>query len=125
MRRLAGFARDKRTKVTVVFDGDPDGALSREDMQLGDVRVLFAGRTTDADTRILEILSEADDPAGFVLVTSDRALGERARRFRACQVTSLRFRRSLDEIAPPGAWAEAPLSAAQVAEWEEWFTRHR
>jgi predicted RNA-binding protein with PIN domain len=125
VHRLAGFARDKRTRVTVVFDGEPDETLGREEMELGDLRVLFAGRTADADSRILRILREADDPAGYVVVTSDRALAERVKRFRSRQITSLSFRRSLDETVPRDPAGDAPLSPAQVAEWEAWFTRNR
>src|SRR5262245_8444648 len=121
--QLAAFARARRTSVSVVFDGDPDEDGLRSDMTLGGVRAIFSGRTSDADGRILRILDEAKDPAGFTLVTSDRALGDRARQRRARCVTSLKFRRTLEEI---GAAREddAPLSADQVADWESWFEKH-
>ncbi len=121
VRALAIFARGKRTRVTVVFDGDPAPGFSGPGMHLGDVQILFAGRATDADSRILEILAAAPDPAGYILVTSDRALGDRARRLRARIITSLRFRRTLDEVAAPGRAGEERLSAEEVADWEAWF----
>jgi hypothetical protein len=74
----------------------------------------------DADGRILEILDKARDPAGYTLVSSDRLLGERARQRRARCVTSIKFRRTLDET-PSSAEEEGPLSAEQIAEWESWF----
>jgi predicted RNA-binding protein with PIN domain len=81
--QLAAFAREKRTSVVVVFDGEPDEDGLRSEMTLGSVRVVFSGRTSDADGRILKILDEAKDPAGYTLVTSDRVLGDRARQRRA------------------------------------------
>ena len=122
VQRLAAFSRSKRTKVTVVFDGEPEPGAKGREMSLGDVRVIFTGRTTDADSRILQIVEQSKDPAGFVLVTSDRALADRARHRRVRQiVTALRFRRTLDEMAPEGASAQRPLSAEEVSDWEEWF----
>lgn len=122
VQRLAELSRLKRTKVIVVFDGEPEPGAAGSEMSLGDVRVIYTGRTTDADSRILKILEQAKDPAGFILVTSDRALADRARHRRVRQVVpSLRFRRMLDDMAPEGASAQGPLSAAEVSDWEEWF----
>lgn len=121
--QLGAFARAKKTTVVVVFDGDPDEDGLRADMTLGGVRVIFSGRTSDADGRILRILDDAKDPAGFTLVTSDRALGDRARHRRARCVTSLKFRRTLDELGAAGG-EDAPLSADQIADWESWFQGH-
>lgn len=124
VKRLADFARAKRTSVMVVFDGEPEEGTLRPDMTLGGVRVIFAGRKSDADSRILKILDEVRDPAGFTLVTSDRQLGDRARQRRARCVTSIKFRRTLEELAPAGAGEDAPLSADQVADWESWFQKN-
>jgi predicted RNA-binding protein with PIN domain len=118
--QLSAFARAKRTSVVVVFDGEPDEDGLRSDMTLGGVRVIFSGRVSDADGRILKILDEVRDPAGYTLVTSDRVLGDRARQRRARCVTSLKFRRSLEDLAPAGG-DDAPLSADQIADWESWF----
>jgi predicted RNA-binding protein with PIN domain len=121
--RLASFARQRRTTVTVVFDGEPESGGLRSDMALGAVRVIFSGVKSDADRRILDILDAARDPAGITLVTSDRALADRARQRRARCVTSIAFRRTLEELAPQGAGEDAPLTPDQVAEWETWFQR--
>jgi predicted RNA-binding protein with PIN domain len=123
VQQLAAFARSKRTKVTVVFDGDPEPGIGGHEMRLGDVQVVFAGRATDADSLILEILSAARDPASHVLITSDRALGERAKLHRARVITSRNFRRTLDDAAMPDRGPEEPLTDEQVAEWEDWFER--
>jgi len=124
VKQLSSFARSRRTSVVIVFDGEPDEDGLRGDMTLGGVRVIFSGRTSDADTRILKILDDAKDPAGFTLVTTDRVLGDRARQRRARCVTSLKFRRTLEDLAPAGAGEDAPLSPDEVAEWETWFESH-
>ena len=122
VKQLAAYARARRTSVIVVFDGEPDEDGLRSDMTLGAVRVIFSGRGSDADGRILEILDDAQDPAGFTLVSSDRLLGDRARQRRARCITSLKFRRTLDELGSSGE-EDAPLSAEQIADWEQWFER--
>lgn len=121
--QLAAFARARRTSVMVVFDGEPDEDGLRSDMTLGGVRVIFSGRTSDADGRILRILDDARDPAGFTLVTSDRVLADRARQRRARCVTSLKFRRMLEELGTGGG-EDTPLTADQVADWESWFQQN-
>lgn len=126
VQRLSDFARARRTKVVVVFDGEPEAGMPGPDVSLGDVRVIYAGRKRDADSRILKILEAADDPAGFVLVTSDRLLGDRARQRGARRVTpSTRFKRTLDEVTPADASGTTPLSADEIAEWEAWFRKER
>lgn len=126
VQRLAAFSRVKRTKVVVVFDGEPESGMPGPDVSLGDVRILYAGRKRDADSMILKVLEAADDPAGYVLVTSDRLLGDRARQRGARNVTpSARFTRTLDEIAPAESAGAAPLSPDEVAEWEAWFNKGR
>ena len=122
VKQLAAYARARRTSVIVVFDGEPDEDGLRSDMTLGAVRVIFSGRGSDADGRNLEILDDAQDPAGFTLVSSDRLLGDRARQRRARCITSLKFRRTLDELGSSGE-EDAPLSAEQIADWEQWFER--
>lgn len=123
VRQLLGFCREKSVRAIVVFDGEPGDGVPAPRTALGDVTVLYAGKGSDADSRILGILDRAQDSAGFVLVTSDKALGDRARQRRARIITSPRFRRTLDEAG--GAGADAPLSPEQVADWEAWFDRDR
>lgn len=124
LQRLAAFSRARRTKVIVVFDGEPEPGTGGSEVHLGEMRVLYAGRKTDADTLILRLLEEAADPAGFVLVTSDRALGDRARHRRVRNVTASRkFQRALDELVPAGTGPAGPLTPDEVADWEAWFRR--
>jgi len=119
--QLAAFARARRSRVTVVFDGEISEGSGATEQHLGDVTVVFAGRSTDADRVILKILDASNDPAGFILVTSDRALGNAARHRRARIVTSLRFRRELVVVGPSQDSSEGKLTPEQIKDWEDWF----
>jgi len=88
IERAAALAKaDER--VWVVFDGQrPAGeAESPEDAAL---RVVFA---KDADDWILKAMRAAPDPGGVAVVTGDRSVKERARRFGA-------------QVVSPRAWLE-------------------
>lgn len=80
---LQAFARRTGDEVTVVFDGRPLTDLP-EGAHDG-VRVAYARRAgRDAgDDRIVEEITNDEDPAALVVVTSDRALAERARALHA------------------------------------------
>jgi hypothetical protein len=76
-RRLAfeldRFGRRLRRRVVVLFDG-----LAPPGQDLGhDVR--FAGPGRSADGEILAWLRTQDDPRGWIVVTSDRSLGDQCR----------------------------------------------
>jgi predicted RNA-binding protein with PIN domain len=82
-RRLVGELQELALRtgdqITVVFDGRPLADLA-EGMHNG-VRVAYARRAgRDAgDDRIVEEVGADDDPRALTVVTSDRALAERAR----------------------------------------------
>ena len=65
--RLAAFARATKARVTVVFDGAPD-KVAPEGSVFHGVRVLYAERGSDADTRIVAAFG---GNFGFVAVTVD------------------------------------------------------
>ncbi|MCI0488238.1 MAG: NYN domain-containing protein, partial [Blastocatellia bacterium] len=73
VEEVAAFARTKKARVTVVFDGAPDQALPEGAAHRG-VKVLYAERGSDADTRIERIVESSRDPRGLTVVTSDRRL---------------------------------------------------
>lgn len=94
---LQDFASASGTDVTVVLDGRPltgvpEGAH-------GAVDVLYAPRRgrDAADDRIVELVEADDEPAGLLVVTSDRALRERVERLRARVLGSSTFLRRADE----------------------------
>ena len=91
-RRLAfeldRFARRSGREVLLVFDGVPAPGL-----ELGP-GVRFSGRQS-ADAVILERLRSSPEPQGWMVVTSDRSLGDRCRWLGARVERSDLFRRRL------------------------------
>ncbi len=76
---LQDVARASGDRISVVFDGRPLAGLP-EGVH-GGVLVVYATRPgrDAADDRIVEEVARDRDPASLVVVTSDRALADRAR----------------------------------------------
>jgi predicted RNA-binding protein with PIN domain len=64
--RMASACADR---TTIVFDGRQ---RSKESPRHPDVEVIFSPAHQTADTVIERLVSEAEDPAGILVVTSDR-----------------------------------------------------
>lgn len=94
---LQDFAAATGADVTVVLDGRPLDGLPEGEQ--GDLRVLYAPRRgrDAADDRIVELVEGDDEPARLLVVTSDRALRERAERLGARVVGSSTFLRRVEE----------------------------
>ncbi|MXW36144.1 MAG: RNA-binding protein [Chloroflexi bacterium] len=94
---LQDFADATGAEVTVVLDGRPLDGLPEGDH--AGLRVLYAPRRgrDAADDRIVELVGADDNPAGLVVVTSDRALRERVGRLGAEVVGSSTFLRRVEE----------------------------
>jgi predicted RNA-binding protein with PIN domain len=127
VRELQRFARHSGATIEVVFDGAPDRApdgAPSEGQQVdapqgpppGAVRVTYAGRGTDADTRIRERVQQAPAQRRPVVVTSDRRLAADVRLLGAEVIRSGELRRQLDAL-PDGNGA-ADQAADQAAEAE-------
>src|SRR5918992_4317343 len=71
LAELSRFSRDEGIPVEVVFDGAPDASVPDGAMDRA-VRVHYAARGSDADTRIEELVVEATEPGALTVVTSDR-----------------------------------------------------
>jgi uncharacterized protein len=95
LEKLASFARVKKARVTVVFDGAPDKAVP-EGSAFHGVRVLYAERGSDADTRIERLVETSTDPRGLTIVTSDRHLAFLVRSRGAAVIRSGDFRKQIE-----------------------------
>ena len=93
---LAEFARIKKARVTAVFDGEPDQDTPDSSAYRG-VKVLYAERGSDADSRIERLVESSRDRRGITVVTSDRALSAKVRGRGASVVRSGEFRRRMQE----------------------------
>lgn len=95
LEQLATFARIKKCRITVVFDGSPDRDLPDGSGFRG-VKVLFAEKGSDADTRILKYVASSKDRRGLVVVSSDRSLCFKARAQGAGILRSGEFRQQME-----------------------------
>lgn len=119
-RRTLELVRNEKMSVTVVFDGPaPDGAPARE--HLGRTTVVYSG-PEKADDVIVRSLPSGPAAREWVVVTDDRALGDRARR-RGAQVRRLAaWLGKLATSAGPREHDDSPLSADEIADWEAYFS---
>ena len=94
-RCLATWQVAMGAEVTVVFDGRPPPGL--DDIDLGELEVVFAGPGRIADDEIVRRVGIHPVPGSIHVVTSDRALADRVRAAGAGEVVGAgRFRNELD-----------------------------
>lgn len=106
-RRLAAFARSRRTRVTGYFDGDAPDGFARH---LGSVTVVFSGRRA-ADDLIAAACAEGKE---WNVVTSDRGLAARIASRRVAIVDARAFVSDLQRLDD--------VDGTNVAsDWEAWF----
>jgi predicted RNA-binding protein with PIN domain len=120
---LARLARAARVTVEVVFDGAPDDFFPDGSSFMG-VRVFYAARGSDADTRIKQLVESSRERRTLKVVTSDRQLADYVRRCGAQVVRSGEFRRWLD-ATPEGEGgdtaARGRVEESELAEWMYYF----
>jgi predicted RNA-binding protein with PIN domain len=97
LAELTELAREVGEPVDVVFDGLPDDDHP-DGSTVGGVRVYYAGRGSDADTRIRRLVEDAPEREGLKVVTSDRRLAEDVRRHGVQVIRSGQLRRRLDAL---------------------------
>lgn len=83
---VAGIARGSSDHFTVVFDGARAGGIAPG---AGQVQVVFSRPPASADDVLMRLAGEWGD--GAVVVTSDRAIGDRARRARCAVLGAEEF----------------------------------
>jgi predicted RNA-binding protein with PIN domain len=107
LRMVASFARAKRTRATLVFDGPLPASFATH---LGAVSVVF-GESRSADDVIVE---RAATGRGWSVVTSDRGLAARVQRRTVQVVEPVRFVRELEEAGSGEPEGEG--------DWESYFS---
>ena len=122
--RLAEFGRVSKARITVVFDGEPDRLLPEASAYRG-VRVLYAHRGSDADSRIEAMVETSSDRRGLTVVTSDRRLATAVRARGARVVRSGEFRSQMERtnLETPNPIADEAVNAGNVEEWLRYFGR--
>jgi len=108
---LGRFAVRSRRRVVLVFDGsEPPGGQLGADVQ-------FSGRGRTADDVILDYLRGVEDRRGWIVITSDRSLGDQCRYLEARLERCDRFRKRLLEQTSE----EKPEHESDVEYWLEQF----
>ncbi|PWB61751.1 MAG: hypothetical protein C3F14_11300 [Deltaproteobacteria bacterium] len=69
---LSAYSREKRLRLTIVFDGKGAGSPERTRQPIKGGTVVYSSRTETADDVIRDLTRSA--PAGTIVVTSDRGL---------------------------------------------------
>ncbi len=116
---LARFAREAGVTVEAVFDGAPDDFFPDGSYFMG-VRVFYAERGADADTRIKGLVEASRERRTLKVVTSDRALADYVRRCGAQVVRSGEFRKRLDAAVPENSEGD-PRGGVKESELGEWM----
>jgi predicted RNA-binding protein with PIN domain len=123
---LQEFARLKRQKVEVYFDGAPIGYDGVR--RIGTVRVHFVRMGQTADNTIRARLAGlAKDARNWTVVSSDREVQNSARTARAQYISAEEFVKSIRELfdsAPKGNTADKKVSPAEVEEWLKIFHKN-
>jgi len=119
VERLAEFARLKKARVSVVFDGEPDRLLPDSSAYRG-VKVLYSERGSDADTRIQRLVESSPNARGLTVVTSDRHLAFVVRSRGARVVRSGEFRKQMAETRAASS-AIADGEQTEVRNLNEWL----
>ena len=120
---LARFARETGVTVEAVFDGAPDEFFPDGSYFMG-VRVFYAERGADADTRIKQLVEASRERRTLKVVTSDRALADYVRRCGAEVIRSGEFRRRLEALSEneqTGHDARAGVKESELGEWMYYF----
>src|SRR5437763_6355046 len=121
LSELARFARESGVTVEAVFDGAPDEFFPDGSSFMG-VRVFYAERGSDADTRIKELVESSRERRTLKVVTSDRALADYVRRCGVEVIRSGEFRRRLDAAASEGeAEQGGEREGVRASELDEWL----
>ncbi|WKZ41224.1 MAG: NYN domain-containing protein [Anaerolineales bacterium] len=126
-RVLQDFARLKRHKVEVYFDGAPPGHAGTRN--LGTVRAHFIRLGQTADSAIRARLNKMGKSAkNWVVVSSDREVQNAAKINQAQPMSSDEFVKLLRNTlasAPKTGTDEKTLSAREVDEWLDIFNRRK
>ena len=117
MSELARFARAEGARVEVVFDGAPDEHFPDGSYFMG-VRVFYAARGSDADSKIKGMVDAARERRTLVVVTSDRELAAYVRASGVRVASSGEFRRRLDASGGAGEAGASRKESHQMSHEE-------
>jgi len=124
--RLRRYRAHTGHRITVVFDGGIPAGWSAN-LSTGGVEVVFAGERKTADAVIVGRIRRHRDPRSVVVVSTDRAVAEAARRRGARVIPATAFARELTQLgsAPEPEVGDEDLDVKDVVlspqEIEDWL----
>jgi predicted RNA-binding protein with PIN domain len=120
--QLAQFQRVKKSAITVVFDGAPESNFPDGSSYKG-VKILYADRNSDADTRIKKIVESHKNARSLTVVTSDNSLIGYVRSCSAVVVRSGEFRKEMDAAlaAAPAEEGSSEPDSGDIKGWMRYF----
>ena len=122
LEQLADFAKAKKARVTAVFDGAPDSMMPEGSAFRG-VKVLYADRGSDADTRIERLVESSPNKRGLTVITSDRRLASAVRSSGATVIRSGEFRKQMENVLASSSQADdgKQVEVGDVNGWLRYF----
>jgi predicted RNA-binding protein with PIN domain len=125
--KLQRFQRQKKTRVLVVFDGNPDSDFIDERFRKKYFSVLFPSFDQNADEVIKEIISKQTDLRRFFVVSSDREIKNFAKEKGAKPLSCEEFERELKSALKEHRESQAeekkvaPPSSFEINQWLKIF----
>jgi hypothetical protein len=92
LEQLADYKKGKRMGITVVFDGIRSGSLSRFREAYKGIEVIYSRQGESADDVIIQAIRARR--SGLVVVTSDRAIIEEAKKHAVAFITPPQLERA-------------------------------
>ncbi len=125
--KLQRFQRQKKTRVLVVFDGNPDPDFIDEKYRKKYFSVIFPPFDQNADEVIKEIISKQTDLRRFFVVSSDHEIKNFAKAKGAKSLNCEEFERELKSILKEHRESQAqekkvaPPSSLEINQWIKIF----
>jgi len=119
-RRVALFCREQGASATVVFDG-PAPESGHRPASTPTMRLRFS-ESRSADDMILAMIKDSRTPKDFIVVTSDKPLGDRARHLGATVERAHEFARRLQSASRTADADGRPEHRESAEEIDEWLT---
>jgi uncharacterized protein len=105
LEQLFEYKREKGIRITVVFDAPLGLSLGRQKENYKGIEVIYSRQGESADHVIVEAIRKRQ--SGLVVVTSDRAILDEAKRHGTAFITPDRLEASLDGAEEYGGGATA------------------
>jgi len=119
-RTVSSFCRSHGAQATIIFDGPAPLGL-RAATATHRVRIVF-GEGRSADELILAALGNSKTPGDFIVVTSDKSLGDKARHRGAAVERAHEFARRLErKPMASGASPEKPARRETREQIDAWL----